>query len=706
MNAQSRDVDKMKSVAQQALIESGEPRASHSVPRELRKLTHCSVVGYADGQFAVVSADGSRVLGVTTMPSGIDGPNPAFEWWLQAANEALGRQGAPPREERLRPDPKKVPIEVAPMVATHWGQIDPYYRLCPVDSFGERSATGCVATSMAQVLNFYQQPERGVGQRTIWYPYRDSISGTPVNFDFENTYFRWDLTNVENFKTQTFSEDQAEAISTLMLACGVAADMRYNGEAHGGSGTTAAAAAAGFRQYLQMPEARCEFRENYESREWVDMVYDEISTGHPIIYGGQAYTGGHSFILHGYNRQGLVYVNWGWNGDSEGYFDINLLNPGGGTNFSDSQDMILGLCPTVLSSARIDIQVPVEGSLASQLAAREIPLGSQLVVGGPLNDEDFLALRQKVQACGPFSLDLSEAQIDELPSLALNGCYQLRSLVLPPTLKHIGDGALGDLRYLTDLKITPASDADFVLEDGIIYNKEKTEIICALSTIEGELAIPSTITSIHPYAFSGCVLLTQVELPATITKLGAETFRNCYWLEKLKVRSKEVVALQGYDVFEGVDLANSVLQVPSGLKSTYSRRAQWKEFHSVEEFGTTVKARNAVRRQGESNPEFGYEIAGDAIVGKPYLYTDATPESAPGVYTIYCEPGTITAPDVEYVNGRLIVEVATAVTAVSTTQKTAQQYDLQGYPVSTNQGRPRVVLDRRADGKVFKHITQ
>ena len=41
--------------------------------------------------------------------------------------------------------------DVAPLVKAKWNQRAPYNNLCPLDG-GSRSVTGCVATSMAQLM--------------------------------------------------------------------------------------------------------------------------------------------------------------------------------------------------------------------------------------------------------------------------------------------------------------------------------------------------------------------------------------------------------------------------------------------------------------------------------------------------------------------------------------------------------------------------
>ena len=54
---------------------------------------------------------------------------------------------------------------IAPLVKTHWDQDEPYWNKTPIydgaepDMQGEQCLTGCVATAMAQVMNYYQWPK-------------------------------------------------------------------------------------------------------------------------------------------------------------------------------------------------------------------------------------------------------------------------------------------------------------------------------------------------------------------------------------------------------------------------------------------------------------------------------------------------------------------------------------------------------------------
>ncbi|WP_423811924.1 C10 family peptidase, partial [Pseudomonas aeruginosa] len=57
-------------------------------------------------------------------------------------------------------------------MTTHWDQGSNYNELCPWDaSVRQRSVTGCVATTMAQIMRYWSYPARGTGSHTYNSPY-------------------------------------------------------------------------------------------------------------------------------------------------------------------------------------------------------------------------------------------------------------------------------------------------------------------------------------------------------------------------------------------------------------------------------------------------------------------------------------------------------------------------------------------------------
>lgn len=63
--------------------------------------------------------------------------------------------------------------------------------------------------------------------------------------------------------------------------------------------------------------------------------------------------------------------------------------------------------------------------------------------------------------------------------------------------------------------------------DGILYDKDKTNIILCPRAKSGEISIPNTVTEIGDSAFSGCSKLESITIPDKITKIGNSVFRNC-----------------------------------------------------------------------------------------------------------------------------------------------------------------------------------
>jgi hypothetical protein len=135
-----------------------------------------------------------------------------------------------------------------------------------------------------------------------------------------------------------------KAVATLMRDCGMAVEMNY-GTASIGSGANSANIAPALKEHFSYSDKTALYkRSNYSKTDWMQMIYEELSKNRPIIYTGIDKNNednplGHAFVLHGYNASGAVYVNWGWNGAFDGYYDIDLLNPDT-YQFSEEQDMV------------------------------------------------------------------------------------------------------------------------------------------------------------------------------------------------------------------------------------------------------------------------------------------------------------------------------------------------------------------------------
>ena len=223
---------------------------------------------------------------------------------------------------------------VAPLIKTTWDQSAPYNLDCPIDTItNKQSVTGCVATAMAQVMYYYQYPDS----------------------------FAWNDMKLSYSKDDTSSA--AYAVAKLMADVGASVFMNYSS-----SGSSAASSfVSEALRYSFGYSGTTEYtnRENYTSKEWDELIYNELKLGRPVLYAAQAISpsqgeSGHAFVVDGYDDQGFYHVNWGWGGGSDGFFMLSVLNPyyqstggnAGSSGYSISPLAIVGIKPAETPMAK------------------------------------------------------------------------------------------------------------------------------------------------------------------------------------------------------------------------------------------------------------------------------------------------------------------------------------------------------------------
>ncbi|MBP5643556.1 MAG: thiol protease/hemagglutinin PrtT [Bacteroidales bacterium] len=242
---------------------------------------------------------------------------------------------------------------VGNLISTRWDQ-SPYYNdLCPYNNYyGQRTVTGCVATAMAQVVNYYQHPAVGTGSHS----YSTDSYGT-LYANFGATQYDW--TNMPNQLSSSSSSAQKQAVATLMYHMGVSVEMDYGVASQGGSGAYVISSYTNgehcseyaLKHYFgYKTTAHGEMKKNYTDSQWKSMVRAELDASRPLIYAGFG-NGGHCFVCAGYDNNDKFYFNWGWSGQNDGYFSLSALNPGSGGagggsySFTNNQQAIFGLEP-------------------------------------------------------------------------------------------------------------------------------------------------------------------------------------------------------------------------------------------------------------------------------------------------------------------------------------------------------------------------
>jgi hypothetical protein len=71
--------------------------------------------------------------------------------------------------------------------------------------------------------------------------------------------------------------------------------------------------------------------------------------------------------------------------------------------------------------------------------------------------------------------------------------------------------------------------------DGVLFNKAKTKLIFCPRGKSGEYIIPNSVTSIGEMAFSGCDSLTFITIPNSVTSIGDNAFSGCNSLTSITI---------------------------------------------------------------------------------------------------------------------------------------------------------------------------
>jgi parallel beta-helix repeat protein len=239
---------------------------------------------------------------------------------------------------------------------TRWDQGEFYNEQCPETnplnghpSGGDdgHTLTGCVATSMGQILKYFNYPNNGTGSHSYTDPYNaysdpcllaDPTYGF-LSANYGNTNYLWSSMDYEldhhNFQ-----------VAQLLSQCGICVNMDY---------TYCECGAYNVDAYLAlMSNFNYQNSASYITKSflipwsvWENMIIEEIDNGRPIIYGGTNSSGGHSWVIQGYKEmsQGMMFAfNWGWGLEDIGFFYLRGSgNPQ--TYYPSNQEMVKGIQP-------------------------------------------------------------------------------------------------------------------------------------------------------------------------------------------------------------------------------------------------------------------------------------------------------------------------------------------------------------------------
>ena len=161
-------------------------------------------------------------------------------------------------------------------------------------------------------------------------------------------------------------------------------------------------------------------------------------------------------------------------------------------------------------------------------------------------------------------------------------CSSLSEIVIPSSVTSIGDYAFSgcsSLKYISIPKSVICLNGNpfaewngkleclfpnFVYEDDVLFNKDKSRIISFRNQNIKSYVIPSSVTSIGDHAFDGCDSLSEIVIPSSVTSIGKGAFSGCHSLSEIVIPPS--VTSIGDSAFAGCHSLSEIV-IPSSVTS-------------------------------------------------------------------------------------------------------------------------------------------
>lgn len=290
----------------------------------------------------------------------------------------------------------------------------------------------------------------------------------------------------------------------------------------------------------------------------------------------------------------------------------------------------------------VTVTLDTAGSLGAKLTELNVPLATilELNITGPMNASDFDVIKQ-IELLQKADLSKATMEEDRLPVGAFMNLSYLKEVILPNTIKEIGEGAFKYLSALQKVNIPESVEriGDYAFSGCSSLQKIDLSSLSHLIGIGGSAfssssCVPTilkfsdglewigydafygtgvtsvdfsntSLSYISNNAFGECLITGALSFPATLRSIGSSALVSAK-VSSIKLRSAEVVNLDGTDVFKSVDKKTCKVFVPKGLKDAYKANTYWSPFgDNIVEYGQMITV-------AINNEYYGYVEGGGA----------------------------------------------------------------------------------------------
>ncbi|MEN8119843.1 MAG: C10 family peptidase [Bacteroidota bacterium] len=263
----------------------------------------------------------------------------------------------------------KATTQIGPLLTDIWGGVNCYTDEGVMVYVGNyytpnHYSPGCVATSLSQILNYYEWPKTGVGSHTD----DDNRGSTRGDFYADFSATTYDYANMlDEYQGVPSTDDQRAAMGLLAYHCGIAVDMDY--EDYGGTSNVNRSPYA-LNAYFRST-GHHEYLSSYSSF-WSNFN-ENLETGAPLHLAVYATNGaGHAIVCDGYEvpdgtSTEYYHLTMGWWGAANGWYNLKGSFSAGGYSIVSAAVFDIYPDPLMLSPEIVDDSYTIKWEVSQQL---------------------------------------------------------------------------------------------------------------------------------------------------------------------------------------------------------------------------------------------------------------------------------------------------------------------------------------------------
>lgn len=178
------------------------------------------------------------------------------------------------------------------------------------------------------------------------------------------------------------------------------------------------------------------------------------------------------------------------------------------------------------------------------------------------------------EGCGLKSINLENTIVNTIGNRAFAQNTSLENILLPQSVKTLGEGMLSDCHALGEFSIPPTCTSlpDYALKDTGI----------------GHISL-GNIVEIGAYSLKGNSSLSTITLPATLERIGNNAMEGMTGLTSIEATALKSVPSICNDVWAGIDRPAVLLLTAKDMVPQFRQSPQWQDFLILDEAQSSIK---------------------------------------------------------------------------------------------------------------------